>query len=96
MAGGQASRTGPLMEWGAMGIYGSDGAIETLEIEPLSGHPSRLSVTAQDGAAEIAGLKQAGRRDLWLDELVAVRHRDARRHPGTPRLRRHPARRRLH
>ncbi len=56
MAGGQASRTGPLMEWGAMGIYGSGGAIETLEIEPLSGHPNRLSVTAQDGAAENAGL----------------------------------------
>jgi predicted dehydrogenase len=58
MAGGQASRTGPLVQWGAMGIYGSGGAIETLEIEPLSGHPTRLSVAAQNGAAENAGLKQ--------------------------------------
>ncbi|HLL49965.1 MAG TPA: Gfo/Idh/MocA family oxidoreductase, partial [Thermomicrobiales bacterium] len=39
MAGGHASRTGQLMQWGSMGIYGSVGAIETLEIEPLSGHP---------------------------------------------------------
>ena len=57
MAGGQASRTGPLMQWGAMGIYGSGGAVETLEIEPLSGHPTRLSVSARDGAAEQAGLQ---------------------------------------
>ncbi len=59
MAGGQASRTGSLMEWGAMGIYGSGGAIETLDIEPLSGHPTRLSIAAQDGAATLAGLAQA-------------------------------------
>ncbi len=58
MAGGQASRTGPQMQWGAMGIYGSGGAIETLDIEPLSGHPTRLSVTAREGAAETAGLQQ--------------------------------------
>ena len=60
MAGGHASATGPLVQWGAMGIYGSGGAIETLEIEPLSGHPTRLSVTAADGASESAGLRQAG------------------------------------
>ncbi len=59
MAGGHASRTGPLVQWGAMGIYGSGGAIETLEIEPLSGHPTRLSITAQDGAPERVGLQQA-------------------------------------
>jgi predicted dehydrogenase len=59
MAGGHASQTGPLVQWGAMGIYGSQGAIETLDIEPLSGHPTRLSVTAQDGAAEKAGLRRA-------------------------------------
>jgi predicted dehydrogenase len=58
MAGGHASRTGPLLQWGAMGIYGSGGAIETLEIEPLSGHPTRLHVAAADGAAEAAGLRQ--------------------------------------
>ena len=58
MAGGQASRTGPLVQWGAMGIYGSGGAVETLEIEPLSGHPTRLSVAARDGAAEQAGLRR--------------------------------------
>ena len=59
MAGGQAGRTGPLMQWGAMGIYGSGGAIETLEIEPLSGHPTRLAVSAEPGAAEHAGLRLA-------------------------------------
>jgi predicted dehydrogenase len=70
MAGGQASRTGPQMQWGAMGVYGSQGAIETLDIEPLSGHPTRLSIAAQNGAAEQAGLRHAsdGTYDLtsWL------------------------------
>jgi predicted dehydrogenase len=56
MAGGHASRTGQLLQWGAMGIYGSAGAIETLEIEPLSGHPTRLHIAGIDGAAERAGL----------------------------------------
>jgi predicted dehydrogenase len=59
MAGGHASRTGELMQWGAMGLYGSGGAVETLEIEPLSGHPTRLSIAAPDGAAEAAGLRRA-------------------------------------
>src|SRR5215217_9733042 len=58
MAGGHASRTGELVQWGAMGIYGSGGAIETLEIEPLSGHPTRLSINAANGAAETVGLRQ--------------------------------------
>ena len=55
MAGGHASRTGQLVQWGAMGIYGSGGAIETLEIEPLSGHPTRLAIKAAEGAAEARG-----------------------------------------
>jgi predicted dehydrogenase len=59
LAGGHASKTGPLVQWGAMGIYGSEGAIETLEIEPLSGHPSHLSITGREGAAENAGLRRA-------------------------------------
>ncbi|MGH2614964.1 MAG: Gfo/Idh/MocA family protein [Thermomicrobiales bacterium] len=59
MAGGHASRTGPQVQWGAMGIYGSGGAIETLDIEPLSGHPTRLSISASDGAVEKLGLRQA-------------------------------------
>lgn len=58
LAGGHASKTGPLLQWGAMGIYGSGGAIETLDIEPLSGHPTRLSVTSRDGAPENAGLRR--------------------------------------
>jgi predicted dehydrogenase len=57
MAGGHASRTGDLVQWGGMGIYGSGGAIETLEIEPLSGHPTRLAISA-DGAGDIAELKR--------------------------------------
>lgn len=59
VAGGHASRTGALMQWGAMGLYGTAGAIETLEIEPLSGHPTRLSITARDGAPEESGLRRA-------------------------------------
>ena len=43
-----------------MGIYGSGGAIETLEIEPLSGHPTRLSISAADGAA---GIRRAAAAD---------------------------------
>ncbi len=59
MVGGHASLTGPLVQWGAIGIYGSGGAIETLDIEPLSGHPTRLAISAQDGAPEQVGLRQA-------------------------------------
>jgi predicted dehydrogenase len=46
VAGGHASRTGPLLQWGSLGVYGTGGAIETLEIEPLSGHPSKLHIRA--------------------------------------------------
>jgi predicted dehydrogenase len=59
MAGGHSSRTGDLLQWGSMGIYGSAGAIETLDIEPLSGHPTRLSITSVEGAPEAAGLQRA-------------------------------------
>jgi predicted dehydrogenase len=76
MAGGQASRTGPHMDWGAMGIYGSAGAIETLEIEPLSGHPTRLSITAPNGAAEGSGLSRQDDGDYaptsWLPYVDEV------------------------
>lgn len=58
LAGGHASMTGPLVQWGAMGIYGSEGAIETLDIEPLSGHPTRLAITGREGAPEAAGLQR--------------------------------------
>jgi predicted dehydrogenase len=92
MAGGHASRTGELVQWGAMGIYGSGGAIETLEIEPLSGHPTRLSVNGADGAAETVGLERLVR----AGNLSAIRDRDPHQHPGASRLFRHPARGRLH
>lgn len=58
LAGGHASKTGQLLQWGAMGIYGSGGAIETLDIEPLSGHPTRLSIACRAGAPEEAGLRR--------------------------------------
>jgi predicted dehydrogenase len=58
LAGGHASKTGQLLQWGAMGIYGSGGAIETLEIAPLSGHPTRLSISSRAGAPEEAGLQR--------------------------------------
>ena len=58
LAGGHASNTGPLLQWGAMGLYGSEGAVETLDIEPLSGHPTRLSITSREGAPEAAGLNR--------------------------------------
>ena len=58
LAGGHASKTGPLLQWGAMGLYGSEGAVETLDIEPLSGHPTRLSITSREGAPEAAGLNR--------------------------------------
>lgn len=58
LAGGHASVTGPLLQWGAMGIYGSEGAIETLDIEPLSGHPTRLSITGREGAPEATSLRR--------------------------------------
>ncbi|MBA3416998.1 MAG: Gfo/Idh/MocA family oxidoreductase [Chloroflexia bacterium] len=49
VAGGHGSRTGKLLQWGALGIYGTSGAVETLEIEPLSGHPSQLHVDLGGG-----------------------------------------------
>ncbi len=58
LAGGHASKTGPLLQWGSMGVYGSGGAIETLDIEPLSGHPTRFSITGRAGAPEAAGLQR--------------------------------------
>jgi predicted dehydrogenase len=58
LSGGHASKTGQLLQWGAMGIYGSGGAIETLEIEPLSGHPTRLTITGRAGSPEEAGLRR--------------------------------------
>jgi predicted dehydrogenase len=58
MAGGHASRTGELVQWGSMGIYGSGGAIETLEIEPLSGHPTRLAIRTADSEVETAELER--------------------------------------
>jgi predicted dehydrogenase len=58
VAGGHSSRTGQLLQWGSMGIYGSGGAMETLEIEPLSGHPTRLFISAEDGSPEAAGLQK--------------------------------------
>jgi predicted dehydrogenase len=74
MAGGHSSRTGQLLQWGSMGIYGSAGAIETLEIEPLSGHPTRLYISAQDEAAERAGLQFAGNDSYttttWLPHVT--------------------------
>lgn len=70
VAGGHSSHTGQLLQWGSMGIYGSAGAIETLDIEPLSGHPTRLSISSQDGAPEAAGLRRSDDgafvTDSWL------------------------------
>lgn len=76
LAGGHASKTGPLVQWGAMGIYGSGGAIETVEIEPLSGHPTRLSITSREGAPEDAGLRRTGDGSYapttWLPGVDAI------------------------
>jgi predicted dehydrogenase len=54
MAGGHSCMTGQLLQWGSMGIYGSDGAIETLEIEPLSGHPTKLYLNSRHAIPELA------------------------------------------
>lgn len=48
VAGGHSGHGGRLVQWGAMGIYGSAGAVETLEIEPLSGHPTKLHVASAE------------------------------------------------
>ncbi len=53
MAGGHSSMTGRLLQWGSMGIYGSDGVVETLEIEPLSGHPSKLFLQSRHPLPEL-------------------------------------------
>ena len=53
VVGGHSAATGRLVQWGSMGIYGSDGAIETIEIEPLSGHPTKLHVSSRQPLPEI-------------------------------------------
>ncbi|ACZ43035.1 oxidoreductase domain protein [Thermobaculum terrenum ATCC BAA-798] len=74
VAGGHSCMTGRLVTWGSMGIYGSEGAIETLEIEPLSGHPSRLYITSSHGLAEIGGEREGEYLpDSWLP-YVDARH----------------------
>jgi len=60
VAGGHASRTGKLVGWGTLGIYGTGGAIETLEIEMLSGHPSKLHVDLASGAVDPSLLTPLG------------------------------------
>ncbi|HEV2127294.1 MAG TPA: Gfo/Idh/MocA family oxidoreductase, partial [Thermomicrobiales bacterium] len=57
MLGGHSAATGKLIQWGGMGIYGSRGAVETLEIEPLSGHPVALAV---NGDVDLPELEPAG------------------------------------
>ena len=54
VAGGHNCMGGRLIQWGAMGFYGTDGAIETLDVEPLSGHPSRLYLHSRNDIAELA------------------------------------------
>src|SRR5688500_19208771 len=41
-----------------MSSYGPGGAVETLEIEPLSEHPTRLSISAADGTVDTEGLQR--------------------------------------
>jgi predicted dehydrogenase len=69
VAGGNSGRSGQLMQWGAMGIYGSEGAVETLEIEPLSGHPTKLQVATRQ-RQPLPGLRDLGEGvfapDGWL------------------------------
>jgi predicted dehydrogenase len=52
VAGGSSSMTGRLVDWGSMGFYGSEGVVETLEIEPLSGHPTKLYVNCANRSSE--------------------------------------------
>ncbi len=54
MAGGYSGMTGRIVQWGSMGIYGSDGVIETLEIEPLSGHPTQIYLNSRHDIPELA------------------------------------------
>jgi predicted dehydrogenase len=55
--GGHSAKTGRLIQWGGLGIYGSHGSVEALEIEPLSGHPVRLAI---NGDAELPGWERTG------------------------------------
>lgn len=55
--GGHSAKTGRLIQWGGMGIYGSHGSVEALEVEPLSGHPVRLAI---DGDADLPGWEHTG------------------------------------
>jgi predicted dehydrogenase len=51
--GGHSATTGRLIQWGGMGIYGSTGSVEALEVEPLSGHPVRLTITSPVDVPEL-------------------------------------------
>lgn len=47
LAGANACMTGRLFEFGSMGVYGSEGTVETLEIDQLSGKPVKLRVESR-------------------------------------------------
>jgi predicted dehydrogenase len=67
VAGGHSAMTGRLIQWGAMGIYGSEGAIETLEIEPLSGHPTKLHLASNHELPELSNITDnVYRPSEWL------------------------------
>lgn len=51
--GGHSATTGRLIQWGGMGIYGSTGSVEALEVEPLSGHPVCLAITSPVDVPEL-------------------------------------------
>lgn len=55
--GGHSAVTGRLVQWGGLGIYGSLGAVEAQEVEPLSGHPESLIIR---GHVDLPELKVTG------------------------------------
>lgn len=74
VAGGNSSMTGRLVDWGSMGIYGAKGVVETLEIEPLSGHPAKLYIDGIDLSFEPSEISYGVSTDSGWLPYVDERH----------------------
>jgi predicted dehydrogenase len=69
--GAMSGMTGQVVDWGSFGLYGAGGFIESLEIEPLSGHPARVVFGSAGGShREVA--YGVGCEGGWLPRVDAT------------------------
>lgn len=72
--GGHSAATGRLIQWGGLGIYGSLGAVEAQEVEPLSGHPESLIIRGEVELSELEATRPGEYRVTTRLPHVTERH----------------------